>query len=85
MIFKNWAFKLFIYTLILNFIVIFLHHPTQLFLFGLLATCILIIGVVFGIISFVKKEQRDYKKLIGLFGNLALLIFSTVYTFLENA
>jgi hypothetical protein len=85
MIFKNWSFKLFIYVLILNFIIIFLYHPTQLLLFGLLATVCLCIGVIFGIVSFVKKEQRDYKKLLGLFGNLALLIFGIINTFLENA
>ncbi len=74
MVFKNWSFRLFIYVILLNILVVFLYDPTQLLSIGLLATVILILGLIFGIMSFVNKEQSDYKKYIGFIGNLILLV-----------
>lgn len=35
----------------------------------------IILGAVFGILSVLKKENNDYKKYVGLIGNLVLFAY----------
>ena len=84
MIYKNWACKFFIYTIILNIIVAYLvvqytmfyNYSMQIIICAILSTVLLVLGIIFGIISYKKKEENDLKKKLGLYGNLAILIFS---------
>lgn len=92
MVYKKWAFKFFIYTIVLNIIVaylviqsnIFNDYSTQLLICIVLSNIVLILGIIFGVISYKKKEGNDIKKKFGLFGNLAILLLSIVLQTLEN-
>ncbi len=92
MLYKNWAFKFFIYTIILNIIVAFLvfqstifnDYSTQIIICSLICTATLILGIIFGIISYKRKEENDFKKKLGLYGNIAILVLSILLQFLGN-
>ena len=74
MIYKNWSYKFFIYTIILNIIVAFLviqstvfnNYAQQINVCAIISAVFLILGIIFGIISYNKKEETDYKKKLGL-------------------
>ena len=82
--FKHWSFVFFITVLLLNILVVFLYDSLQLLIIGLLATFFLVLGTIFGVVSYVKKEKNDYKKHIGLIGNLTLLVLDILYTFIGD-
>ncbi len=91
MIYKNWAFRLFVYTVILNVLVmimviqssIFNPFTLQILVLSLLATLTCFTGIVFGIISYAKKEETDYKKRVGLIGNLIILFSGIILSFFQ--
>jgi hypothetical protein len=94
MIFKNWAFRLFIYTIIFNIcIAIIAFNRTivvdekmksiiePLTIWAIIADLMLITGIVFTIASIIKKESKDYKFYISSFGFGIFLIAEIVMRF----
>ena len=92
MIYKKWAYKFFIYTIILNIIVAFLvinstmfnTHSLQIMICAITSSLFLLLGLTFGIISYKKKELNDFHKKLGLYGNLGILFFSIIIQILSN-
>lgn len=41
-----------------------------------------VLGLILGIISYVKKEQNDYKKIIGSIGNLISVLILSIMNLL---
>lgn len=92
MIYKKWAFKLFIYTIILNVVVAFLVYQSsvfndyllQIYICAILSLITLILGIIFGVLSYKNKEENDYKKTLGLYGNLGILCISIILQIFGN-
>lgn len=86
MTYKQWSFNFFITVILLNILVgilvvkstIFVSYELQITIIGMMATFFLIAGVILGIMSYVKKENSDYKKKIGLFGNIFFLLLGII-------
>ena len=70
MVFKNWAFRLFIYSIILMLLSFVISNSLITILFHIT----LLVGLLFGTLSILKKESNDSKKYIGFIGNLILSI-----------
>ena len=92
MIYKKWPYKFFLYTVILNIIVafivfqstIFKIYSIQIMISAIAASMFLILGLSFGILAYRKKETNDFKKNLGLFGNLGILILTIIIQVLGN-
>ena len=89
--YKKWSFKLFIYVIILTCVIVYMvintasfNHVPLLPFASYLVTILAILGTIFGVISFQKKEATDYKKMIGLFGNMAILLSNYIILFFES-
>lgn len=86
MVYKTWAFRLFVYVVIANILVayfviqstVFSDYTRPLVFLGFTATAFTIIGIILGVISFSKKEKNDYQKYLGLFGNVFFLLMGLV-------
>ena len=86
MSYKQWAFNFFITVICLNIIVAILiakttfvkNYDFQINVFGLMSAFFLVSGIILGILSFKNKEKKDFKKLLGLYGNLVILFLNLV-------
>jgi hypothetical protein len=96
MIFKNWAFRLFIYNVILNICIVILvlnrapalgvriysSYERNISIFEIMVAITFVVGIVFSIVSIFKKEERDYKFYISSFGFVFLTILTIIVQFL---
>ncbi len=86
MSYKQWAFNFFITVICLNIIVAILivkatfvkNYAFQIDVFGVMSAFFLVSGIILGILSFKNKEKKDFKKLLGLYGNLVILLLNLV-------
>lgn len=92
MTYKHWSFVFFITALCLNilaayFIVkttYFINYANHILTFSIMAQCFTFSGIILGILSFSKKEFGDYKKYIGLFGNIVLILLGVISNIFYN-
>jgi uncharacterized protein YpmS len=96
MIFKNWAFRLFIYHVILNIYIailflnrapalgvrIYSSYERSITVFEIMAAITFLLGIIFSIVSVFKKEERDYKFYISSFGFGLLIVLAIISKFL---
>lgn len=96
--FKNWSFRLLIYRIILEiyFTILNFNKPVvfnigkkdeqaidwSYTIFEILIFITFVLGILFIIISIVKKEVKDYKFYIALIGHSIFLLFSILQLFL---
>ncbi|WP_299107219.1 hypothetical protein [uncultured Tenacibaculum sp.] len=86
--YKRWAFKFLIYLVILNiavaYVVInfaegfheFARFSQNMLIFSVIGTAILIAGIIFTILSIVKKEEKNYQYYISIIGYIFFTVSS---------
>ncbi|MFC0604431.1 hypothetical protein [Winogradskyella pulchriflava] len=92
MIYKHWSFVFFITAIILNILVsyfaikstFFISYPNHIIVFSFMALGFTLLGIILGILSYVKNETGDYKKYIGLFGNTILILLGIFGNLVSN-
>ena len=80
--YKKWAYKCFIYVVILNILIAFLTLQSTPFksyalaiIIGAIAAFVInLIGIILGIVSYARNEAGDFKKILGLWGNIGFLV-----------
>ncbi|CAL2103680.1 conserved membrane protein of unknown function [Tenacibaculum sp. 190130A14a] len=93
--YKRWAFKFLIYLVVLNIAVAYLvinfaeglHDSARfnqnMFIFSTIGTIILVTGVIFTILSIVKKEEKNYQYYISIVGYIFFLVLSIILPLLN--
>lgn len=88
--YKRWAFRFLIYLIVLNIIVFYLvvnfmdgfqdsvKFNQNMFIFSSIGTIILITGVIFTILSIVKKEEKNYQYYISIVGYIFFIVLSII-------
>lgn len=92
--FKKWAFHFIIWVFIINIISFYLtvnyvnisgvenNTGLTIFFFAILASILLLLGIIFIIISTIKKEKRNYQFWISVIGVVLFGILPLVSSFL---
>lgn len=88
--YKRWAFNFLIYLVILNIAVAYvvinfaegLHDSVRfsqnMLIFSVIGTVILIAGIIFTILSIVKKEEKNYQYYISIIGYIFFTVSSII-------
>ena len=81
--YKKWAFKLLIYTVLLNVLVGFMvykgsHRPLTIVLFSWIANLLLLAGTVITILSIQGKEAKNYQYYASMIGYPILIILTII-------
>lgn len=93
--YKRWAFKLLMYLVVLNVAVAYLvvnfaegwHDSVRfnqnMFIFSIIGTVIHFAGVIFTILSIVKKEEKNYQYYISIIGYIFFTVSSIIVPLLN--
>lgn len=80
---KKWAYKIFIYVLLLNILVAYMvvrstYEPLAILTCSLLATLLLIFGIALTIMSIKNKEERNYQYHVSIWGYSIFIILTII-------
>lgn len=81
--YKKWGFKVFIYIILLNILVAYMvfqgnYHPLAIFACSVLATLLLMLGIVLTIMSIKNKEEKNYQYYVSIWGYSIFVILTAI-------
>lgn len=87
-VYRKWSYKVFIYMFWLNILIAFMvgrgnYHPWAITGASLLATVLLVVGILLIIVSVKNKEEKNYQFHVSIWGYTIFLILTVISIFSE--
>ena len=81
--YKKWAFKCFIYIVLLNVLVAYMivkgnYEPLAILVCSILATLVLFLGTALTILTVTKKEEKNYQYYVSVIGYPIFIILTVL-------